>query len=137
MADLHRKERIVDSTTPASAIRELEDRRLLAMLAGDTATMEGLLADDFQYFHSSGARDTKTTYLAKVGSGMFSGLTASTSFEPVWVRSEAAFMRGKMVASAEKDGVRREFVNHPFAVWRRSDGRWQLLAYQVTPAPPG
>jgi hypothetical protein len=107
------------------------------MLAGDTETMEELLTDDFQYFHSSGARDTKSTYLAKVGSGMFSGLTAETSFERVWVGTDAAFMRGKMVASAEIEGVRREFVNHPFAVWQRRDGRWQLLAYQVTPTPAG
>ena len=48
-----------------------EDRRYQAMTDTDLATLDEMLDDRLSYAHSSGARDTKAEYLAKVRSGYY------------------------------------------------------------------
>ena len=60
-----------------------EEQRRQAMLGGDIAALEALLSDGLVYVHSTGGRDTKTTYLNKLASGSLKYL--SLSFEDLQV----------------------------------------------------
>lgn len=59
------------STGPDPIAREilaLEDQRYRAMVDGDLATLERLLADGLVYTHSSSAVDGKASYLESLRS---------------------------------------------------------------------
>ncbi|MES2945400.1 MAG: nuclear transport factor 2 family protein, partial [Pseudomonadota bacterium] len=46
-----------------------EEARRQAMLAGDTARLQHLLADTLMYTHSTGVKDDKQTWLQQLSSG--------------------------------------------------------------------
>ena len=48
-----------------SSLREAEETRRLAMLAGDTVALEELFSDTMTYVHSSGIKDSKQLDLAE------------------------------------------------------------------------
>src|SRR5829696_289959 len=86
-----------------------EDRRYEALLGPDLPTLERLLHDRLSYAHSSGVRDTKAEYLAKIENGYYD---YSRSDHPVESLDVLAL-----------------------AVWTKETGEWQLLAYASTPLP--
>ena len=60
--------------TDADDVLAAEDERYAAMVDGDLETLDRLLADEVSYAHSSGVRDTKEQYFAKVRSGYYLSL---------------------------------------------------------------
>ncbi|HWC29542.1 MAG TPA: nuclear transport factor 2 family protein, partial [Dehalococcoidia bacterium] len=50
-------------------VREADAGRVKALLESDLAALEALLGDDLTYVHSSGALDTKTSYIESISSG--------------------------------------------------------------------
>lgn len=120
----------------AREIARLEEARYAAMIKGDVASLDALLADDLVYAHSFGDRDTKETYLAKVKSGNITYREISHPVERVIVRGDMAIVAGRMIATAMVGGEVRRLNNSSLAVWARQAGRWALVAYQPTPLPP-
>ena len=112
-----------------------EDRRYRAMLDADLATLDRLCADDLSYAHSSGVRDTKAEYLAKVASGYYVYRRIDHPVERVAVVGDSALVVGRMTADVDVAGEPRTIDNLALAVWTRAPGRWQLLAYAPTPLP--
>ncbi len=125
-----------DPTGTSEAEREVlaaEDRRYQAMRDGDVATLDELLADELSYTHSSGSRDTKAQFLAKVGSGHFVYLRIDHPVERVEVYGDTALVIGRMGADLEVQGRPRTLDNFALAVWTRTSGTWRLVAYAPTP----
>ncbi len=120
----------------AREIARLEEARYAAMIKGDVASLDALLADDLVYAHSFGDRDTKESYLAKVKSGNITYREISHPVERVIVRGDMAIVAGRMIATAMVGGEVRRLNNSCLAVWARQAGRWALVAYQPTPLPP-
>ena len=112
-----------------------EDRRYRAMLEGDLAGLERLLADEVSYAHSSGVRDTKDEYLAKVRSGYYVYRRIDHPVDRVEVVADTAIVVGRMTSDLEVDGVAKTIDNLALAVWVRRDGDWQLLGYAPTRLP--
>ena len=50
-------------------IIELENQRIAAMIAGDEATLDAVLADDLIYTHSTARVETKAEFIGNVTSG--------------------------------------------------------------------
>ena len=48
----------------------LEEGRRLALLAGDVAALQDLLAQELIYVHSTGVTDTKESYVNKLSRGV-------------------------------------------------------------------
>ena len=123
-------------TDPAvAAVLAAEDRRYLAMLAADLDALDELCADELSYAHSSGVRDTKDEYLAKVRSGYYVYRRVEHPVERVEVVGGTAMVVGRMTADLEVDGTPKTIDNLALAVWVRTAGRWRLLAYAPTPLP--
>ena len=117
------------------AVLAAEDRRYRAMLDADLATLDALCAAELSYAHSSGARDTKDQYLEKVRSGYYVYRRIDHPVERVAVVGDSALVVGRMTADLDVDGRPRTIDNLALAVWARTSGRWQLLAYAPTPLP--
>jgi Domain of unknown function (DUF4440) len=119
----------------ATDVLEAEDRRYRAMLDADLDALDDLCADELSYAHSSGVRDTKAEYLAKVRSGYYVYRRIEHPVERVEVVGETAMVVGRMTADLEVDGTPKTIDNLALAVWARIAGRWRLLAYAPTGLP--
>lgn len=124
-----------DETTIAD-IRRLEAARRQAMLDGDTAAMDALLAPDLLYTHSNAQSDSKAQYLEKLGSGFVRYLSIAMHDQAIRPLGDAAaLVTGRMAAEIEMGGARRS-LNNLFAVlWQKRGSTWQLILYQPTPIP--
>jgi hypothetical protein len=114
-----------------------EDRRYAALLGPDLPTLERLFHDRLSYAHSSGVRDTKAEYLAKIESGYYDYTRSEHPVERVDVVGDTAVVSGRMTADLLVQGRPKSLDVLALAVWTRDTGEWQLLAYASTPIPHG
>jgi Domain of unknown function (DUF4440) len=124
-----------DTRPGVQAVLDAEERRYRAMLDADLTTLDELCADELSYAHSSGARDTKATYLGKVRSGYYVYRRIDHPVERVEVLGDTAIVVGRMTADIEVQGTPKTIDNLALAVWTRTSDDWQLLAYAPTPLP--
>ncbi len=126
----------MQQTSPdVQAVLAAEDRRYRAMQDADLQVLEELCADALSYAHSSGTRDTKGEYLAKVGSGHYVYRRIDHPVERVEVAGDTAVVVGRMTADITVQGTPKTIDNLSLAVWTRASGDWRLLAYAPTPLP--
>ena len=97
-----------------------EDRRYRAMLEADLDLLDELCADELSYAHSSGVRDTKAEYLAKVASGYYVYRRIEHPVERVEVLGDTAIVAGRMTADLDVDGTPKTIDNLALAVWART-----------------
>jgi hypothetical protein len=114
-----------------------EDRRYAALLGPDLPTLERLFHDRLSYAHSSGVRDTKAEYLAKIESGYYDYTRSEHPVERVDVVGDTAVVSGRMTADLLVQGQPKSLDVLALAVWTKDTGEWQLLAYASTPIPRG
>jgi ketosteroid isomerase-like protein len=119
------------------AVLAAEDRRYQAMQDGDLEAMDELCADELSYAHSSGVRDTKDEYLAKVRSGYYVYHHIDHPVERVEVLGDTAIVVHRMTADLDVGDTRKTIDNLALAVWTKASGEWKLLAYAPTPLPAG
>jgi hypothetical protein len=112
-----------------------DDRRYAAMVDADLTALEELFAEELSYTHSSGVRDTKAEYLAKVRSGYYDYHRIDHPVERVVVVGDTAVVVGRMTADLHVDSTRKTIDNLALAVWTRTSGGWRLLAYAPSPLP--
>ena len=117
------------------AVLAAEDERYAAMVEADLDALDRLCADELSYGHSSGVRDTKAEYSAKVRSGYYRYLAVEHPVERVEVLGDTAIVVGRMTADLVVDGARKTIDNLALAVWTRTGTRWRLLAYAPTGLP--
>jgi Domain of unknown function (DUF4440) len=114
-----------------------EDRRYAALLGPDLPTLERLFHERLSYAHSSGVRDTKAEYLAKIESGYYDYTRSEHPVDRVDVVGDTAVVSGRMTADLLVQGKPKSLDVLALAVWTRDTGEWQLLAYASTPVPRG
>ena len=116
-----------------------EQRRSDAMLAGDSVALEALLSDAIVYVHSTGARDTRDSYLRKIRDGALRYLRLELSDLQAQVLPGAALVTGRMNATVLKDGQEKQVSSVFLTVWvpepSDSGSAWRLRAHQGTPLP--
>jgi hypothetical protein len=117
------------------AVLAAEDRRYDALLGPDLPTLERLFHERLTYAHSSGVRDTKAEYLAKIENGYYVYSRIDHPVERVDVVGDSAVVVGRMTADLTVDGTAKTIDNLALAVWTRAEGEWQLIAYASTPLP--
>jgi hypothetical protein len=114
-----------------------EDRRYQALLGPDLPALKRLFHERLSYAHSSGVRDTKAEYLAKIESGYYDYTRSEHPVERVDVVGDTAVVSGRMTADLLVQGRPKSLDVLALAVWTRDTGEWQLLAYASTPIPRG
>jgi hypothetical protein len=116
-------------------VRAAEDLRYEALLGPDLPTLERLFHDRLSYAHSSGVRDTKHEYLEKIRDGYYDYARIDHPVERVDVLGDTAVVVGRMNADLTVQGTAKALDVLALAVWTRTAGEWQLIAYASTPLP--
>ena len=116
-------------------IIELENQRIAAMIAGDETTLDAVLADDLIYTHSTARVETKAEFIGNVTSGR----TRYVSFErhDVKIRDygDTAVVTGHAKLHVKTGHQDVEFQVRFLDIYRKLNGRWQMVAWQSTKAP--
>ena len=114
---------------------DLDKKRMQAMAAKDTATLEALIADDLIYTHSSARLDTKRSLI----DGTTSGKTVYTACEPSNVKAQdfgdTVVLTGECQIKVTVGGTPNAFGVRFTDVYARRNGRWQMVTWQSTRLP--
>ncbi|HEX8078217.1 MAG TPA: nuclear transport factor 2 family protein, partial [Chthoniobacterales bacterium] len=115
-------------------IISFEKARLAAFAQADKAAFDRMMSDDATVTHSSGGVSSKADLMGVMRpSTPENPLPALTIEEPkVRLYGDAAVLTGLLVETA-KDG-RRELVLRFTNTYIRTNGRWQMVAGQLTKA---
>ena len=122
------------------AVLDLEHRRCEAMLAGDSVALEALQSEALVYVHSTGTRDTRSSYLRKIRGGAMRYLRLQWTELQVQVLPGAALVTGRMDATVLKDWQEKPVRSAFLTVWVAEPTpaggiAWRLRAHQGTPLP--
>ena len=116
-------------------VERLEDERYAAMVAKDVAVLERLLDDELVYMHSSGAADTKQSYLRGLREGVWDYQRIDRSEQTVKLVGDAALVFNRLAIRIRIRGVQKDLDNRALAVWLRRGGAWRLVALQSGAVP--
>jgi hypothetical protein len=117
----------------AARIRALEAQRRVAMLASDTQALEALFDEGLLYLHSTGGRDSRASYLAKLSSGAMRYETLTLDVSDVVVRERFALLSGSMTASVRVAGEMPKMLaiaSRYESLWMLSSDGWRMAAIQ-------
>jgi ketosteroid isomerase-like protein len=120
------------------ALKTADDERVAATIASDKRRMDAVLAADLHYAHSTGAVDTKDSYIDLVTAGRLKYLSYHYEERKFTVlRPDVALMTARARIKSESAGGVSEGVLSALAVWRLEKGRWRFLAWQSCRIPDG
>ena len=117
----------------SSEVLEAERQRQAALIAGDPALLEAILADDLTYTHSQGRVQTKAGLIASLGSGRVRYRSIEVEEPtPRMLGEAAAIVSSPASMVVEAAGKTMNLRSRFLAVYARRDGEWKLVAYQST-----
>ena len=109
-----------------------DDTRVTAITTADKALLESIIADDLQYAHSSGARDTKDSLIDLITSGRTRYLDIAyveRNFIPS--TEDIALMTGKVrITSQTAPNDPGSAVFSILVVWKKVGDAWKFHAWQ-------
>jgi ketosteroid isomerase-like protein len=114
-------------------IRELEDRRYAAVVAGDFDDFAAVCHPDLIYTHSNAVSDTLGSYLEKCRAGFYVYHEIDHPVSKIVITGDVALVLGEMNAELTAGGTRKQLRNSCLAVWVREGDTWKLIGYQPTP----
>jgi hypothetical protein len=116
-----------------AAIKRLEMRLQLPSVRSSRKELGQLLADDFLEFGASGATYDKPKIVAALIADPASALpryAALNKLRVTWLADDTVLLNYR--SSLSQPGVGRLQANRS-SIWKRNDGRWQMLFHQGTP----
>jgi hypothetical protein len=119
-----------------TALRAADDERVAATMAGDKARLTAIYSDDLRYAHSSGAVDTKASYLETLSTGRTK--YAAWEYQErnfTFPAPGIALMTGRTRVKVVKAEGATEMVLGFLGVWREEQGHWHFLAWQSAKLP--
>jgi len=126
---------IAEDDAAAQSALEFQSERFAAMVAADTERLEGFLADDLSYAHTTGLVETKQQFLQTIESGVIDYQRIVPGDVRVRIYGEVAVMTGTAELQAVANGspvrARIGFLD----VSRRVGDIWQLVAWQSNRLP--
>lgn len=116
---------------------KLNQRLGEAQLNRDVLSLERLIADDYLGFDPQGMQCSKSDFVGRFASGRL--LITRFQFEEVRVRvfGAAAVMTGRIRTAGTFSGVPFDGWYRYTDVWAERNGKWSLVASQVTPNARG
>ncbi|QSN61535.1 MULTISPECIES: nuclear transport factor 2 family protein [unclassified Caballeronia] len=115
------------------AIRGLERDRFRAMVEGDGAALEALLAENVSYVHTNGKRETKRQFIDAITAGRRRYRQIEIQTQDVFSAGpETCLVSGRALIEMESKNGALLFPIAYTAVHVQTGGQWQLLALQAT-----
>ena len=118
-------------------VLQAEKDRFAAMVKGDRAALEKLLADDLTYTHSTALLENKEQFLKSVTSGNidYVSIVPSEADWKIRVNGNTAVVNGVAAVNVIDTGKDRKIRIRFTTVQANRGGAWQLLAWQSTVVP--
>jgi ketosteroid isomerase-like protein len=114
-------------------IQELEEQFQKAVVQGDVATFERLLADDFTHTSQDGSFRTRAEWLKGRVQGKSNYVSYVIDDQKIRIYGDTAVVTGLAKPSwREKDGSSASGQFRFLRVWVKRDERWQAVAFQST-----
>ena len=119
-------------------IRRINSEVDEAVLRGDKATLERLIADDYLYVGMNGNTRTKNKLLTTNVQGLPANVKYSSKYEDVVVRDfgGTAVLSSWVVEEIEVNGQKNNTRYRTTNVFMRRKGKWQLIATHSSPPIP-
>lgn len=119
------------------SLKEAELNRFKVMVAKDIPGLQAVLHKDLVYFHSSGAQDTKESYIASIASGKSSYVMITPEEMQHRVYGKTGINTGivsilQQAADGAQTTIRLRFTD----VFVYADKRWQMVSWQSTKLVP-
>src|SRR5579871_2567226 len=114
-----------------AALKKADKERVAAVVDADKARLTAILSDDLRYCHSTGAVDTKASYI----DSLVSKRTQYHSLDYVeqnftFPSPGIALMTGKEHVKTTSATGEMDAVLAFLSVWREEQGHWRFLAWQ-------
>ena len=118
-------------------VLQAEKDRFAAMVKGDRAALEKLLADDLTYTHSTALLENKEQFLKSVTSGNidYVSIVPNESDWKIRVNGNTAIVNGVAAVNVIDTGKDRKIRIRFTTVQTNRGGAWQLSAWQSTVVP--
>jgi ketosteroid isomerase-like protein len=114
-------------------LRQLTDQSISALKGKDTAALERIWADDLIFTNPRGAVQTKAQRLADIQSGDTRFDSLETTDLAVRVYGDTAVINGLTTVKGQYSGQEASGQYRVTQMLVRRDGRWQIVALQMTP----
>jgi ketosteroid isomerase-like protein len=122
----------MNAQTVEQEIQSLEDRRYRAMVESDAKTLAELLADELVYTHSTGAVDTKASYIESIRTRS-PYRKVDRLQEAIQLYGDTAIITGHAHLHVETGGAQRILDLRHLNVWVKRPAGWQMVAWEATP----
>ncbi len=126
---------VLAAATVQDEVMQAEKAWAAAVMKGDHATLDKLLADGLIYTHSSALVEDKAAYFGKLKAGTLK--YESLTHESMTVRAygNSAILHARARMKGVSDG--KPFDTHAVMthVWVKQGGMWRLAAHQATRLP--
>ena len=118
-------------------VLQAEKDRFAAMIKGDRAALEKLLADDLTYTHSSALFESKEQFIKSVTSGNidYVSIVPSEADWKVRVTGNTAIVNGVAAVNVIDTGKDLKIRIRYTTIHTNRGGSWQLQAWQATRLP--
>ncbi len=120
---------------PSREVQQTEDLRINSLLRNDIPSLDRILADDLTYAHSTGKVEHKREFLSLLASGSLRYNNFQCSDVQIRVYGNAAVVTGKADIHVEFEGKEHHVLLRYTAVYARTEGSWQMVAWQSTEIP--
>jgi ketosteroid isomerase-like protein len=119
-------------TGVAEEVKKAETDWINAVKANDLKALDGILATDLVYTHSTGLIESKQQYLNKLKTGDQKYASIEHSGMRVQTFGTTGIITGKVRMTGATKGVPFDNQLLMIHVWVKNAGRWQLVAHQTT-----
>ncbi len=114
-----------------AALKAADDERVAATLAADKTRLDAIFSDDLRYAHSTGAVDTKASYVESMTSGKLKYLAINYDERNfTFPAPNIALMNARVRMKSVSATGESDFLFSILAVWREEKGKWRFLAWQ-------
>ncbi|MBP6687759.1 MAG: nuclear transport factor 2 family protein [Lacibacter sp.] len=116
----------------SAAIEKLK----LAMVSGERAALESIVADQLSYGHSGGLVETKAQFVEKIASGSSDFVTIELKNQTISISGNTAIVRHELHATTNDSNKPGEVHLRIMLVWQKQAKEWKLLGRQAVKITP-
>jgi hypothetical protein len=122
------------SSGAAQELLALQQERFAAAISQDVSGLAQMVAEEVRYCHTTGAVDTKTSYLETVRSGRIDWLEVTPSGMEARIYGDVGIIAGEVHQKITVGGRAEPIDMHirTIDVYVKRDGRWQLTEFQAS-----
>jgi len=126
---------VAEPTGVEAEVISADDGRFAAMVRGDWTSLEGALAEDLTYVHSTARLESKAEHVANLRAGKPYYRGATPRDRRVRVHGNIGIVNGVSEMHVDNAGKEQRFTVRYLAVYARSGERWRMIAWQSTRQP--